>query len=99
MKPRPRNSHKNDYGHVLVVAGSWIWCVLMLVAMRDWKRENPGQPVPLAMLLSGVAGLIPLFAINNFKVPFAPVPLVHSIQRSYVVPVVKLVEVVLEAVP
>ena len=36
-------------GLVLVVAGSWIWCVLMLVAMRDWKRENPGRPVPLAM--------------------------------------------------
>jgi cytochrome c oxidase subunit 1 len=36
-------------GLVLVVAGSWIWCVLMLVAMRDWKREHPGQPVPLAM--------------------------------------------------
>ena len=31
-------------GLVLVVAGSWIWCVLMLVAMRDWKRENPGTP-------------------------------------------------------
>src|SRR5262249_51483246 len=29
--------------------GSWIWCVLMLVAMRAWKRENPGRPVPLAM--------------------------------------------------
>ena len=29
--------------------GSWIWCVLMLVAMREWKRENPGRPVPLAM--------------------------------------------------
>src|SRR4029079_8164253 len=36
-------------GLVLVVAGSWIWCVLMLVAMREWKRENPGKPVPLAM--------------------------------------------------
>jgi cytochrome c oxidase subunit I len=36
-------------GLVLVVAGSWIWCVLMIVAMREWKRENPGQPVPLAM--------------------------------------------------
>ena len=24
-------------GLVLVVAGSWIWCVLMLVAMRAWK--------------------------------------------------------------
>jgi len=36
-------------GLVLVVAGSWVWCVLMLVAMHEWKRENPGRPVPLAM--------------------------------------------------
>src|SRR4051794_33079021 len=36
-------------GLVLVVAGSWIWCVLMLVAMAQWKRANPGRPVPLAM--------------------------------------------------
>jgi cytochrome c oxidase subunit 1 len=36
-------------GLVLVVAGSWIWCILMLVAMHGWKRENPGRPVPLAM--------------------------------------------------
>src|SRR5215217_4164555 len=36
-------------GLVLVVVASWIWCVLMLVAMAEWKRENPGRPVPLAM--------------------------------------------------
>jgi cytochrome c oxidase subunit I len=36
-------------GLVLVVVGSWIWCVLMIVAMHEWKRENPGRPVPLAM--------------------------------------------------
>ncbi len=36
-------------GLVLVVVASWIWCVLMLVAMREWKRDNPGRPVPLAM--------------------------------------------------
>jgi cytochrome c oxidase subunit I len=36
-------------GLVLVVAGSWVWCVLMIVAMREWKRDNPGRPVPLAM--------------------------------------------------
>jgi len=34
---------------VLVVAASWIWCVLMLIAMGQWKRANPGRPVPLAM--------------------------------------------------
>jgi len=36
-------------GLVLVVAGSWIWCVLMLIAMAGWKHANPGEPVPLAM--------------------------------------------------
>ena len=36
-------------GLVLVVAGSWIWCVLMLVATGRFKREHPGAPVPLAM--------------------------------------------------
>jgi len=36
-------------GLVLVVLASWIWCVLMLVSMAAWKRENPGRPVPLAM--------------------------------------------------
>jgi cytochrome c oxidase subunit 1 len=36
-------------GLVLVVVGSWIWCGLMLWAMLDFKRANPGLPVPLAM--------------------------------------------------
>jgi cytochrome c oxidase subunit 1 len=36
-------------GLVLVVAASWIWCALMIVAMARWKRENLGKPVPLAM--------------------------------------------------
>ena len=36
-------------GLVLVVVASWIWCLLMIVAMRQWKADNPGEPVPLAM--------------------------------------------------
>jgi cytochrome c oxidase subunit 1 len=36
-------------GLVLVVVASWIWCLLMIVAMRRWRNANPGQPVPLAM--------------------------------------------------
>src|SRR6476620_4785202 len=31
-------------GLVLVVVGSCIWCVLMIVAMAQWKRANPGRP-------------------------------------------------------
>ena len=36
-------------GLVLMVIASWVWCALMIVAMWDWKRENLGKPVPLAM--------------------------------------------------
>lgn len=36
-------------GLVLVVVASWLWCLIMIVAMRAWKADNPGQPVPLAM--------------------------------------------------
>jgi cytochrome c oxidase subunit 1 len=36
-------------GLVLVVAASWVWCVLMLLAMTQWKRQHPGKRVPLAM--------------------------------------------------
>ncbi len=36
-------------GLVLVVVASWIWCLLMIVAMRQWKAANPGEAVPLAM--------------------------------------------------
>lgn len=36
-------------GLVLVVVASWTWCIQMIVAMRAWRRANPGRPVPLAM--------------------------------------------------
>jgi cytochrome c oxidase subunit 1 len=45
-------------GLVLVVGGSWIWCVLMLVAMREWKRDNPGRPVPLAMFATAANAVL-----------------------------------------
>ncbi|MGR9086807.1 MAG: b(o/a)3-type cytochrome-c oxidase subunit 1 [Gammaproteobacteria bacterium] len=36
-------------GATLLVAGSWVWCVIMMMMTRQWKMANPGQPVPLAM--------------------------------------------------
>jgi cytochrome c oxidase subunit 1 len=36
-------------GAFLLIGGSMIWVVLMSVNMIAWKRDNPGQPVPLAM--------------------------------------------------
>ena len=36
-------------GIVLVVIGSWIWVGLMAINLRVWKRDHPGETVPLAM--------------------------------------------------
>ena len=36
-------------GVVLVVVGSWFWVGLMVYNMVAWKRDHPGEPVPLAM--------------------------------------------------
>ena len=45
-------------GLVLVVVASWVWCVLMIVSMAGWKRENPGRPVPLAMFATVANALL-----------------------------------------
>src|SRR5262249_25369976 len=36
-------------GVFLLVGGSMIWVALMIINMIAWKRDNPGEPVPLAM--------------------------------------------------
>jgi cytochrome c oxidase subunit 1 len=46
----PIKAHTLFYvGATLLIAGSWVWCAIMIVMMGQWKRANPGQPVPLAM--------------------------------------------------
>lgn len=36
-------------GAALLVVGSWVWCIEMVVMMTIWKKNHPGDPVPLAM--------------------------------------------------
>jgi cytochrome c oxidase subunit 1 len=43
------------FGVVLVVVGSWIWVALMSINLRAWRKEHPGETVPLAMF-GNVAG-------------------------------------------
>lgn len=46
----PIQAHPVFYiGAALLVVGSWFWCVIMIIMMSRWKRQNPGEPVPLAM--------------------------------------------------
>ena len=45
-------------GAFLLIGGSMIWVVLMIVNMSAWKRDNPGEPVPLAMFAITATALL-----------------------------------------
>ena len=45
-------------GALLLVGGSMIWVVLMIYNMATWKRDNPGQPVPLPMFAITATALL-----------------------------------------
>lgn len=46
----PLQAHWLFYiGATLLVVGSWGWCIEMIMSSVSWKRENPGQVLPLAM--------------------------------------------------
>ncbi|BCX81794.1 cytochrome c oxidase subunit I [Methylomarinovum caldicuralii] len=36
-------------GAALLVVGSWFWCAIMVVMAVQWRRENSGKGMPLAM--------------------------------------------------
>ena len=52
-------------GAFLLVAGSMIWVVLMIVNMVAWKRDNPGQPVPLPMFAITATALLWAWAASG----------------------------------
>jgi cytochrome c oxidase subunit 1 len=37
------------FGATFLIVGSWVWCLQMVMTMNVWKKQNPGEPVPLAM--------------------------------------------------
>ena len=46
----PLRAHPLFYlGAVLLVVGSWIWCLEMIMMTVVWKKAHPGETVPLAM--------------------------------------------------
>jgi cytochrome c oxidase subunit 1 len=46
------------FGVLLLFGGSMIWVVLMIYNMAAWKRDNPGQPVPLPMFAITATALL-----------------------------------------
>lgn len=48
-------------GAGLLIVGSWAWILIMLVMLAQWKRDNPGQVVPLPMFANVANALLWFF--------------------------------------
>jgi cytochrome c oxidase subunit 1 len=55
-------------GVLLLVGGSMIWVVLMIYNMGTWKRDNPGQPVPLAMFAITATALLWAWTVSGVTI-------------------------------
>jgi len=46
----PMQAHPLFYiGATLLVIGSWLWGGVLIASYVSWKKDHPGQPVPMAM--------------------------------------------------
>ena len=55
----PIQAHFAFYlGATLLIVGSWIWCGIMIMMFIQWKQENPGVAVPLAMFATTMNALL-----------------------------------------
>jgi len=74
----PMMAHAAFYiGATLLIVGSWVWCVIMLVMFSQWKKANPGIPVPLAMFATAANALLWLWTSAGvaLEVLFQAIPL------------------------
>ena len=62
-------------GAFLLVGGSMIWVVLMVVNMAAWKREHPGEPVPLPMFAITATALLWAWAATGVELELAGIVL------------------------
>lgn len=45
-------------GAFLLIGGSMIWVALMVINMVQWKRDNPGRPIPLPMFAIAATAML-----------------------------------------
>src|ERR1700733_12964793 len=45
-------------GVVMILLGSWFWMAVMVLNFRGWKRDNPGQTVPLSLFAITACALL-----------------------------------------
>jgi cytochrome c oxidase subunit I len=58
-------------GAFLLIGGSMIWVVLMIVNVLQWKRENPGTPVPLPAFAIAATAILWAWAASGVLIELA----------------------------
>ncbi|TAN50180.1 MAG: cytochrome C oxidase subunit I, partial [Methylococcaceae bacterium] len=59
----PLQAHPLFYlGATLLVVGSWVWCVLMVMAVGAWKQAHPGGTLPLPLFATGANAVLWLWS-------------------------------------
>lgn len=74
----PLTAHWTFYvGAALLVVGSIAWIVIMIVMSIQWKRANPGQPLPLVMFGTTINAILWLWTLIGVavEVVFLLIPL------------------------
>jgi cytochrome c oxidase subunit 1 len=69
-------------GVFLLIGGSMIWVVLMIYNMAAWKRDNPGQPVPLAMFAMTATAILWAWAASGVLVELVTILLPRSLDLT-----------------
>jgi cytochrome c oxidase subunit 1 len=65
----PLTAHPTFYiGAALLVVGSIFWIAIMIVMTVQWKRDNPGQPLPLAQFANTTNALLWLWTLVGVAV-------------------------------
>ncbi|WP_028744863.1 cbb3-type cytochrome c oxidase subunit I [Rhizobium mesoamericanum] len=66
-------------GAFLLIGGSMIWVALMVYNMVAWKRDNPGQAVPLPMFATTATALLWAWAASGVELELIGVVLPRAI--------------------
>jgi cytochrome c oxidase subunit 1 len=78
----PLTAHWTFYvGAALLIVGSFFWAAIMIVMFVQWKRDNPGQPVPLPMFGTTVNAVLWLWTTVGVvaEVVFQLIPLAFGL--------------------
>jgi cytochrome c oxidase subunit 1 len=70
-------------GATLLIGGSMIWVALMILNMTAWKRDNPGQPVPLAMFAITATAVLWAWSASGVELEMIGIVLPRAFGLTY----------------